>query len=154
MLSDIELRHHPGGWALVIPATTAAEEIGATLRELIPEAFMHAVTHGAAPSGPPFTRYLSWNPDGAVDLEAGIPLPKPVEGSERIQCIELEPFDAAVVTHTGPYDDLGDAHAALGAWIKANGRQTAGPCLECYVTDPGEVTDAAQWRTEVWWPVR
>jgi len=154
MLSEIEVRRLPGGWALVIPATVAADGIGDILRELLPEAFMCAVSRGTVPSGPPFTRYLSWNPDGTVDLEAGVPVPAPVQPSGRVQCVEMQPVEAAVVTHTGPYDELGDAHAALGAWVKANGRETAGPCVECYVTDPGEVTDPAQWQTEVWWPVR
>lgn len=154
MLSEIEVRREPGMWALVIPATADAAGLGDLLQGLLPEVFLFAMASGAGPAGKPFTRYLSWNPDGTVDLEAGMPVLKPVEGNGRVQCVELEEVQAAVVVHTGPYDELGEAHAALGAWVKANGRETAGPCVECYLTDPGEVTDPAEWQTEVRWPVR
>ena len=154
MLSEITVRRQPGAWALVIPATVDAVGIGDLLKELLPEVFLFAVANGAAPAGRPFTRYMAWNPGGTVELEAGVPVLKPLEGNGRIQCVELDDTRAAVVTHTGPYDDLGEAYAALGAWVKENGLETAGPCLECYMTDPGEVTDPALWQTEVVWPVR
>lgn len=154
MLSDIELRRQPGCWALVIPATTTSDTLSAMLAELLPEVFVYALASGAGPSGPPFTRYLAWNPDGSVELEAGVPVLRPAPDSGRIRCIEIDDTQAAVVVHTGPYEELGEAYAALGAWVKANGRETAGPCLESYLTDPAQVADPAGCRTEVIWPVR
>lgn len=154
MLSDIEVRRQPGCWALVIPATTTSDALTTLLADLLPEVFVYALSSGTAPSGPPFTRYLAWNPDGSVELEAGVAVLRQVPDSGRVRCIELDDTQAAVVVHTGPYEDLGEAYAALGAWVKANGRETAGPCLECYVTGPGQTLDPVEYRTEVVWPVR
>lgn len=154
MLSEIEVRRQPGCWALVIPATTTSDMLGTLLAELLPEVFVYALSSGAGPAGPAFTRYLAWNPDGSVELEAGLPVLRAVPDSGRIRCVEYDEMLAAIVVHTGPYEELGEAYAALGAWVKANGRETAGPCVESYLTDPAEATDPAQRRTEVLWPVR
>jgi effector-binding domain-containing protein len=55
---------------------------------------------------------------------------------------------AATTTHHGDYARLGEAHAAVFAWCRANGRQPAGPSWEVY----GHWTeDPAQLRTEVFW---
>ena len=38
-------------------------------------------------------------------------------------------------------------------WIEEHGYQVAGAPWESYVTDPAEVPDPADWRTEVCWPL-
>jgi effector-binding domain-containing protein len=83
-----------------------------------------------------------------------VPVLRPVEPGDRLQCIELDDYRVAAITHTGPYEELGEAHAALGAWVRQHQRETAGPCLECFLTGPGEAIDPAGWRTEVLWPIR
>ena len=44
----------------------------------------------------------------------------------------------ATITHIGPYAGLGQAHDAIHAWCKAQGRALAGPSWEIYghVSDP------------------
>lgn len=39
-------------------------------------------------------------------------------------------------------------------FLAAHGLEKAGPPREIYVTDPGEVPDPAQWKTQLVWPVR
>jgi AraC family transcriptional regulator len=55
--------------------------------------------------------------------------------------------------HSPYYDGLNEANAAVYAWIQEQGLVVAGPPWEVYVTDPGEVPDPQDWRTEIFWPV-
>jgi AraC family transcriptional regulator len=53
----------------------------------------------------------------------------------------------------GPYDGLRDAYAAIEQWMGREGYKPAGAPWESYVTDPGEVPNPAEWKTEVFWPI-
>jgi effector-binding domain-containing protein len=61
---------------------------------------------------------------------------------------------AATTVHTGPYDTLGEAYAAVEAWIESQGLEAAGSPWEYYITDPAEFPDPKDWRTEIFWPIR
>ena len=65
----------------------------------------------------------------------------------------LPACEAAVTIHTGSYDGLGDAHAAMEHFLDEQRLTKAGPAREVYLTDPGEVPDPAQWKTQLIWPV-
>ena len=54
----------------------------------------------------------------------------------------------------GPYDKLQDAYAALEEWMGSEGFSPAGAPWESYVTDPAQYPNPADWKTEVFWPVR
>ena len=58
-----------------------------------------------------------------------------------------------MTVHEGSYDGLKDTYARLRAWIEAEGLVAGVGPWESYVTDPSEVTDPAQLRTEVVWPL-
>ena len=59
-----------------------------------------------------------------------------------------------MTVHAGPYETLGQTHNAVQAWIREQGLAPAGVPWEVYVTDPMATPDTADWRTEVYWPVR
>jgi AraC family transcriptional regulator len=59
----------------------------------------------------------------------------------------------ASTIHTGPYDQLTNAYAAVEQWIKSQGFTPGGAPWESYLTDPGEHPDPKDWRTEVLWPI-
>jgi AraC family transcriptional regulator len=56
--------------------------------------------------------------------------------------------------HGGPYDTLTETYAALERWIEANSARAGGAPWESYITDPADLPDPAEWRTEVYWPLR
>ena len=56
--------------------------------------------------------------------------------------------------HAGPYEQLADTNAAIERWIEEQGFVVGGAPWEWYVTDPGEYPNPADWRTEVYWPLR
>ena len=131
-----------------------ATAIAAALTEMLPAVYQHIMASGAGLAGPPYARYLAASP-AFLTIEAGMPLtsPQPAAPEAGVEAGVLPGGKAAVVVHTGPYDDLPATHAALDRWLAANGEEAAGPAWESYVTDPGETPDPADWRTEVIWPL-
>jgi AraC-like DNA-binding protein/effector-binding domain-containing protein len=146
---------------LVVRRRVKLSEIGSALAEILPSVFTHAQQTGAAIAGQPFTGYLEWGP-GLVTIEAGIPiLPsgndshdgKSASGGSEIVAACLPGGPVATVTHSGPYEKLAEAHAAIQQWIEAQGLLAAGPPWETYTTDPADYPDPQDWKTEVFWPL-
>jgi len=85
-----------------------------------------------------------------VDLETELRQLRP----QPTATIRLAIAPAVVTVHRGPYNGLTDTYNALAAWMEANGHEQGGAPWEVYLTDPGETRDPADYRTEVYWPVR
>jgi len=137
---------------LFVRRRVAPSEIADTFAECLPAVFRHCQAHGLAMAGPPFARY----PDvgrGMLTVECGIPLVEPAEGVGEIEAGELVGGPVAAAVHVGPYETLHETHAAVERWIETQGHATSGPPWESYVTDPAEVPDPAEWRTEIRWPL-
>ena len=129
------------------------DHIAAALGEILPHVFGYAMKNQIAFAGPPLCRYRDWGA-AMVTLEAGLPVVPGASAGDGVELGELPGGDAAVTIHTGPYDTLRDAHAAVDRWLAANGLEPAGDLWESYLTDPGEVPDPAEWKTEIVWPCR
>jgi len=119
--------------------------IAQALAEMFPQVFQNAQRSGAVVVGPPFARYLEMGL-GMWTIEAGIPVAGPSADT-------LPGGLAAVTTHTGPYDKLREAFAAIQKWIAAEGLAAAGAPWESYVTDPADYPDPKDWKTEVYVPL-
>jgi effector-binding domain-containing protein len=122
--------------------------ISATLAELLPEVMAHINATGAKMAGAPFSRYHAFGPD-ELDLEAGIPVSKPITEKGRVKNSELPAGSTVTVWHIGPYEKLSGAHAGLQAYLAANKLKASGGPWEVYWTDPGMVPDSAKWRTQL-----
>lgn len=120
--------------------------------EILPKAYSYATSNGATVGGAPFSRYHGMK-DGKMDVEAGVPLAKKLEGQGEIQASTLPAGRVLVTWHVGPYHELGKAHETLEAWAKKNDLEIAGAPWEVYWTDPGQEPDPSKWRTEVLLPI-
>lgn len=130
-------------------------EVATQLAEMLPDVFAYVMEAGLAMAGPPVVRYAEQSP-AFVTLEAGIPLAEPAPAPvdrPHIEAGALPAGNVAVSVHTGPYDTLHEAHAAIDRWLAANDHQPGGAPWEVYLTDPGEVPDPADWKTQVIWPL-
>jgi effector-binding domain-containing protein len=127
-------------------------EIGPVLKKILLEAFHYLDKRGVKASGPPFTRYHSY--DGTnCEIEAGFPVAEAQQGEGRIEAGELPGGAVASTVHVGPYEMLPDAHDAIDAWMSENGKKSRGPQWERYLTDPGGEPDPWKRETELLWPI-
>ena len=70
--------------------------------------------------------------DGGIRLDAGVELPTIFAEEDGIVRSGTPSGLTAFVTHVGPYDQLGAAHAAIREWCSTQGRRLAGPNWEIY----------------------
>jgi effector-binding domain-containing protein len=102
---------------------------------------------GRLEAGPPFVRYYALEADGAIELEAGLTIFSPLHlvtsaGEGRIATGVLPAGEYATLLHSGPYDELAAARAALEAWGRdqgvfppREGSGFAGELVEFYLRD-------------------
>jgi AraC-like DNA-binding protein/effector-binding domain-containing protein len=141
-------------------------EIAQTIAQVLSQVFQFAQQRGIALTGLPFTRYVEVGP-GLITMEPGMrvagssndPLqidPSWLTGTEDIavRTDVLPGGPAAFTLHKGAYDKLPDAFAAVEEWIEREGLVPAGPPWESYVTDPAEYPNPADWKTEIFWPLK
>jgi len=129
----------------------APDQVGSKFAEVLPAVFGYAASGAATIAGQPFARYHNTGP--TLDVEAGIPVAAAAEGKGDIVASELPGGTVATTVHTGPYDGLHEAHAALQQWAKDNDRTPTGAPWEVYVTDPGSEPDPTKWETRVYLPL-
>jgi len=142
-----------------IKSVVKREEIGPTAGKLFGEIFGWLGGRGLAPVGAPFFRYTAVDMENGIEIEFALPTGEAVAGDDRVLADVLPAGRYASLLHRGPYDQLYDANAALGDWIKEQGLNVEivkspsgdrfGCCLEVYLTDPGVEKDPEKWETEV-----
>jgi AraC-like DNA-binding protein/effector-binding domain-containing protein len=142
---------------LVVRRRVRRADIAATIAAELPKVFHHAQRRGIAIAGYPITRYLETSV-GLVTLETGMRVTAPSgewaagEGEGDVLAETLPGGPAAVTIHSGPYDRLQAAYAALEEWIAAAELQPTGAPWEAYLNDPADYPDPQDWKTEVCWP--
>lgn len=139
---------------LMVRRRVKPSEVAATLAEVLGNVFLYAQRNGSALAGPPLTRYLEWGP-GLWTIEAGFPVTAHAGAASEgdVKAATLPGGFVAATTHTGSYDKLTDAHAAVQQWIEAEGLTAVGAPWESYVTDPADFPDPKDWKTEIFWPL-
>jgi len=86
-------------------------------------------------------------------IEAGVPLVNSTTPEGEMEYCELPGGPVVFAVHGGPYDRLGDTHAAILRWIDEQRLRVAGPHWEWYVNDPGHYPNPEDWRTHVYYPL-
>ena len=117
-----------------------------------PELFTHTGSHGVIVTGHPFVIYHAFGPD-AIDAEVCVPVAGPAPEAGRITARTLPAATVVRTLHVGPYDELGQAYAALEAWAGDHGFAAAGPHRERYLNGPDATSSPADYRTEIDMPV-
>ena len=143
---------------VAVPRTVTMATISSAADD-IPGLISWLAARGAAPSGPPFLRYNVIDMERELQIEAGVPVAAPVAGDDRVRAGVLPGGRYAMVTHTGPYDQLVPAVRDLLEWAGRQGltwdRQDSpegerwGCRLEIYPVSPAEQPDPAKWETEL-----
>jgi effector-binding domain-containing protein len=142
-----------------IPMTVTMDTIPQAVDQAFPELFGWLAAQGLEAAGPPFIRYLVIDMAAELKIELAVPVGRPVAGSGRVQPGVLPEGRYAVLRHTGSYDGLFSANAALQRWAAEQGvtfDTWAAPDgaawrgrIEQYITDPSKEPDPSKWETDV-----
>jgi effector-binding domain-containing protein len=119
---------------------------------VLPAIFGYLGAQGIKPASPPFARFHGGKP-GDWDMEAGVCVPAPIAGDGRVTAGELPEGRAVVAWHVGPFDGLPAAWMRLRDAAVAEGLESSGGPWEVYWSDPAEVKDPSELRTELVYPI-
>jgi effector-binding domain-containing protein len=138
-----------------IPVSVRMEDLGSVVPPLTGRVFDWLATHGIAPTGPPFWRYLVVDMENKLELETGVQVASRVKGDGEVRTGVLPAGRYATVLHTGHPDTLVTATRDLLQWASArtlewdaDGKRW-GCRLEEYLSDPAEVPDMNEWQTRL-----
>jgi AraC family transcriptional regulator len=142
---------------LIVRRRIKRSEIAPTIAQSLHAIFLYAQKKGIALLGPPFARYAE-SSLGFVTIEPGVRITNAPDEATRdadsdVVQDTLPGGPVAYTTHSGPYEKLTEAHAAMEVWIEDQGLTSAGAPWESYITDPGDHPDPKDWKTELFWPV-
>ncbi|HEY6344741.1 MAG TPA: GyrI-like domain-containing protein [Bryobacteraceae bacterium] len=163
MTYSIEKKEFSPQPVLVVRRKVKRSEIATAIGEALPHVFAYAAQRGIALAGLPFTRYIDMGPE-LITMEPGMCVvpgaemgsgPAATQTSTEAEVVSamLPGGPVASTIHTGPYDQLPNAYAAVEQWIKSQGFTPGGAPWESYLTDPAEHPDPKDWKTEVLWPI-
>lgn len=138
MTDDIQIKHIPAQWALVVSKHVKMSDIAAGMGEAFDLLMRHAAATGAQFAGPPFSMYPEMPAEEFTFLVCMPVAPGAVAG-EGVDLQELPATEAATLLFTGPYDSMEPSWNRLMAWVADSGRQPAGPPREVYLNEPGTV---------------
>ncbi|HZS40408.1 MAG TPA: GyrI-like domain-containing protein, partial [Polyangia bacterium] len=87
------------------------------------------------------------------DATVFVPVRGPVRTVGRAAPIVIPAAELAVTVHAGSHDDIDRTYGALGAYVQEHELGLDGPIRESYLVDRFQTGAAAEWRTEIGWPV-
>jgi DNA-binding transcriptional MerR regulator len=145
-----------------VPATAAAAiEDVVDLDDLLPwyhgalgELYAGVAAQGLDPGGPSgglFSSDLFQYERGAVTVF--VPVDGALRPVGRVVPLVVPAAELAVMVHPGPPTDIDVTYGALGAYVTEHELAVDGPVREYYPVDARSTGDAAQWRTEIGWPI-
>ena len=79
-----------------------------------------------------FLYHHSVQPGGSILCDFGVEVTRTFETAGEVYATETPGGEAAVAVHRGPYNCMNEAHEAIGRWMTANQRESAGHSWEIY----------------------
>jgi effector-binding domain-containing protein len=165
MMQEPQIQARPEQPYAGVRTAVSMDGISGAVDEAFPVLFGWLGENGVPPSGPPFIRYLVIDMAAQLKIELGVPVSVPIAGTTRtsrtarVQPGVLPAGRYAVLRHSGPYDGLVAANAALQEWareheITFDAWETPDGLawrsrVEHYLTDPSKEPDPAKWEVDV-----
>lgn len=129
---------------------TLPQDIGQAYAEI----FGLLAASGGECIGPPMAVYygLEFTEDN-IDFEAAVPVRELIPEAGRVKGHVLAGGPVVYTLHAGAYSGLTAAYQAVMEHIQENGLKPSEACREVYLTNPAEIKDESEHRTEIIWPV-
>ncbi|HET6318940.1 MAG TPA: GyrI-like domain-containing protein [Chloroflexota bacterium] len=99
---------------------TPWQQLPTVIPQSIGEVFGFLGQHGVEPRGAPFIRYHVIDMERELDVEIGVPVDAVVSANGRVAPGSFPAGRYVSLIHTGPYDQLVQANAALLDWAAQN----------------------------------
>lgn len=131
---------------------TSLENISTMLGEAYGTVAQYLGELGEYPAGPPYAVYYNEDMQN-LDVEAGFPVARELEGRGEIQAGKFPGGEAATCTHVGPYAEIEAAYTALSEWVQEQGLEPTGVAYEIYLNDPDE-TPPEELQTQILFPLK
>jgi len=139
--------------AAVIHLTVPRSEMMKVFGPAVGELMTALANQGVEPVGAVFAHHLKMSPD-SFDFELGVRVALPVKVAGRVMPGELPAAKVAHTIYSGPYEGLPSAWGEFSKWIRANRHEPAETLWELYAVGPQSTPDPADWRTELFQPLR
>lgn len=152
MIEEPQIVELPEQGAAVIHLTVPTTEIRQVMGPALNEVLAAVAAQGCRQTGAWFTHHLH-RPTDVFDFEVGVPIAGTLAATGRVRPGRLPAARVVRTVHVGEYDDLASAWGALEAWLAARGHAAAGEMWEHYTVGPESGLPAAQWRTQLVWPL-
>lgn len=151
-MADIQLTQLAPRPFVGMRRTLPVTDLAGFFAEALPATMGWLAAKGIPPASMPMAMWVAMDMEtGVADCHAGAFVTEPLEGEGDITPGTTAGGDALVVTHTGPYDTVGQTWMAVYQRAAELGR-TPGAGWEIYLDDPG-TTPAAELRTRIHLPL-
>jgi effector-binding domain-containing protein len=154
-----EIVEWPGRPYVAIVAQVTMATLGTEVPPLNGEVFRWLAERGAEPAGAPFWKYNVIDMDRELEIEAGVTVPQPLAGDDRVISGTLPAGRYATLIHVGHPSELVGATSTLLNWAAGQGLtwdmspdeagERWGSRLEIYLTDPSKEPDMSKWETQL-----
>jgi len=127
----VSLQHVEPRPIAAVRAQIPIRDVPSRFREYLDQVYAAAKTGAISLDGQNIFIYRDASREGAL-VEVGVEVAGHFSPVDDVAYAETPAGEAVMTTHTGPYSRLGEAHAAVIAWCKENGRERAGVHWEVY----------------------
>ena len=148
----IEVKNMPPRDVLLLKGTSSVQTIGQDMGDMYEQVFAYMGKMGIEPNGPPIGIYYT-EPRPQWEVAVAVPVPVGTAGKDAIESVILPGGKMVSAMHIGPYDKLKESWGAIDSWVKKNEYIMSGAGREIYIVGPGQVSDPAEYRTELLWPI-
>ena len=137
----------------VIHLTIPKDKIRDVMQPGLTELMSTLATQGIKPTGAWFDHHFKMVED-SWDFEICVPVSVPVKAVGRVRPSKWPAMKVARTVFRGDYEGLYEAWDEFLAWIHKSGNTPAQDQYQCFTVGPESTPDPAQWRTELYKPLK
>lgn len=129
------------------------EDIGMAMSEAYGKVMSYLSSNDVEASGPPISINISYDEQKA-EMICAIPVDDLIEVEGDLESGQTYQGLALKTVYMGNYDDIGNAHQDINAYISYYNYERNGQPWEVYITDPMTEPDTSKWETQLYYPIK
>lgn len=141
MSHGIELIESPARPVLSLRRVTSVDQLPLIIGKSYESIFSYLYQLGEQPADMPFVAYYNMDMN-ALEVEIGVPVFSPIQGTEEIQSGEIPEGKKVVAMHQGSYQSMSATYDAVNQWIAERALEPTGVVYEFYFNSPEEVPES------------